>query len=164
MAQMWCLKLANSQTAAYFPANSILNPALIQKNTDATKKCKDRGHYFCVGRSKYIKVFPLSNQSPDHTLEAVDKQQWFWPLACGLNRCTNADDVNTRTPMLLLRQSRHANNVTVHTRTGANRNFIYTRSHGDVTPSRPTSRHSDEMEKLALFRPKSTSKSVSTFR
>jgi hypothetical protein len=26
---------------------------------------------------KKIKAFPLSNQSPDHTLEAVDEQQWF---------------------------------------------------------------------------------------
>jgi hypothetical protein len=83
-----------SQTAAYFPANSILNRALVQKNTDATKKCIDRGHYFCVGRSKYFKVFPLSNQGPDHTLEAVDKQQWFWPLACGLQLPWRSTDLD----------------------------------------------------------------------
>jgi hypothetical protein len=78
------------------------------------------------------------------------------------NQCTNTNDVKTCPPMLLLRQSRHVNNVTVHTRTCVNRNdviFIYTRRHGDVTLSRPTSCHPDKMEKLTLiFRPKSTSK------
>jgi hypothetical protein len=67
------------QTAAYFPVNSILNRAIVQKNTNATTNFIDRGYYICVGRSKNIKVFPLSNQSADHTLEAVDKQQWFSP-------------------------------------------------------------------------------------
>jgi hypothetical protein len=55
---------------------SLLNQALFQKNTDATKNFIDSGQYFCVGRSKNFKVFPLSNQSTDHTLEAVDRTQW----------------------------------------------------------------------------------------
>jgi hypothetical protein len=55
----------------------VWNRSLVQKNMDATTKFIDRCHYFCVGRSKNIKAFRLTNQSPDHTLEAVDKQQWF---------------------------------------------------------------------------------------
>jgi hypothetical protein len=55
----------------------VWNRSLVQKNMDATTNLIDRRHYFCVGRSKNIKAFPLSNQSPDHTLEAADKQQWF---------------------------------------------------------------------------------------
>jgi hypothetical protein len=70
---------SNSQTAAYFPANLVWNRSLVQKNMNATTNFIDRGYYFCVGRSKNIKVFLLSNQRPDHTLEAVDKQQWFSP-------------------------------------------------------------------------------------
>jgi hypothetical protein len=37
-----------------------------------------------VTRSNKIYERRNKSQSPDHTLEAVDKQQWLWPLLCGL--------------------------------------------------------------------------------
>jgi hypothetical protein len=100
----------------------------------------------------------LVSRSPRPALNVIVKAKSMYECRRSQNAPAN-DSV-----ICLLRQSRHGNKDTVHTRTRtrANRNdviFIYTRRHGDVTPSRPTSRHPDEMEKLALIlRPKSTSK------
>jgi hypothetical protein len=69
---------------------------------DATTNFIDHRHYFCAGRSKnIIKDFPLSNQSPDHTLEAVDKQQWL--TTAGVWTETDVQGVSkTNVPVRLL--------------------------------------------------------------
>jgi hypothetical protein len=69
---------SNSQTAAYIPSKFGLIERYFRKTRTQQKTFyRPRStQYFCVGRSKNLKVFPLSNQSPDHTLEAVDRIQW----------------------------------------------------------------------------------------
>jgi hypothetical protein len=56
---------SNSQTGAYFQLNYFI----------------DRDHYFCVGQSKNLKVFPLSNQGADILSMPVDRTQYRFSTA-----------------------------------------------------------------------------------
>jgi hypothetical protein len=87
------LDSSKSINMALFKANSVLNQAQGRETLTYQILTTRRAVYCCEERTEDMTIFPLSNQSPDHTLEAVDKQQWFSPAGVW-----TVCDSNTLTP------------------------------------------------------------------